>query len=234
LGRLCDWLDSEAFKQPEHGIALEVIKAVLAHLYLAWIHPFGDGNGRTARIVEFHILANAGVPKPACHLMSNHYNETRSEYYRQLDRASRSGGDVQHFLGYSVRGFVDQLTEQLWYIRDQQWDVAWRNFVYESFRPRATQTAKRQRDLVLDLSRERGSKWVNRREIPELTPRLAAAYSSKTKKTLVRDINALRQMELVEMRSGKVRALRERILAFLPDSVPNEDEGEDDDNNRTT
>jgi Fic family protein len=83
-----------------------ILKAVVAHLYLAWIHPFGDGNGRTARLVEFQILLSSGVPSPAAHLLSNHYNQTRSEYYRQLDRASKSGGELAPFIEYGARGFV--------------------------------------------------------------------------------------------------------------------------------
>jgi Fic family protein len=100
---------------------------VVAHLCLAWIHPFGDGNGRTARLVEFQILLGAGVPTPAAHLLSNHYNQTRTEYYRQLDRASKSGGEIVPFIEYAARGFVDGLREQLHKIRDQQWDVSWRS-----------------------------------------------------------------------------------------------------------
>ena len=45
-----------------------ILKATLAHLYIAWIHPFGDGNGRTARLVEFMLLSRAGVPSPSAHL----------------------------------------------------------------------------------------------------------------------------------------------------------------------
>src|SRR5680860_933902 len=62
---------------------LAIVKAIVAHLYLAWIHPFGDGNGRTARLVELQILLAAGFPVPACQLLSSHYNQTRAEYYRQ-------------------------------------------------------------------------------------------------------------------------------------------------------
>jgi hypothetical protein len=79
-------------------IPFAILKAIMAHLYLAWIHPFGDGNGRTARLLEFHILLEAGVPLPVAHLLSDHSNRTRAEYYRQLDRASKSGGDVLPFL----------------------------------------------------------------------------------------------------------------------------------------
>ena len=43
-----------------------LVRAMMAHLYLAWIHTFGDGNGRTARLLEFLILARSGkVPLPA-------------------------------------------------------------------------------------------------------------------------------------------------------------------------
>jgi Fic family protein len=98
LQRLCEWLNGEDFKKAENlATAFSLLKAIMAHLYLAWIHPFGDGNGRTARLVELQILVAAGIPKPAAHLFSNHYNQTRQEYYRQLDRASKSGGDVLPF-----------------------------------------------------------------------------------------------------------------------------------------
>ncbi len=65
--------------------AVTVAKAVLAHLYIAWIHPFADGNGRTARLVEFQILAQSGlIPLPAANLLRDHYNKTRDRYYAEL------------------------------------------------------------------------------------------------------------------------------------------------------
>lgn len=73
---------------------MAILKAIAAHLYLAWIHPF-DGNGRTARLMELRLLLAAGVTTPATHLLSNHYNLTRGEYYRQLDAASRTGNPLR-------------------------------------------------------------------------------------------------------------------------------------------
>ncbi|MBW2661693.1 MAG: Fic family protein, partial [Deltaproteobacteria bacterium] len=37
------------------------------------MHPFGDGNGRTARLLEFEALLSSGVPAPSSQLLSNHY-----------------------------------------------------------------------------------------------------------------------------------------------------------------
>ena len=97
VGRMCQWLQAN-FESPDNRQDMAhvyvIIRAVLAHLYFEWIHPFGDGNGRTGRLIEFHILVSSGVPFPAAHLLSNHYNQTRSEYYRQMHLASASGGDV--------------------------------------------------------------------------------------------------------------------------------------------
>jgi len=219
LERLCEWLNGPDFQAPENAppgmdTVYAILRSVVAHLYLAWIHPFGDGNGRTARLLEFHILLSAGVPSPAAHLFSNHYNQTRAEYYRQLDHASKSGGDIVPFLGYAVRGFVDGLREQLETIWSQQWDMVWRNFVHEKFQNRNSPSDIRQRHLALDLGD--AGEWVEPGKIAELTPRLAKAYAGKTAKTIQRDLNALAEMELLTREGRKVRARREVILAFLP------------------
>jgi Fic family protein len=191
-----------------------IIKAVIAHIYLAWIHPFGDGNGRTARLIEFLILLQAGIPSPAAHLLSNHYNFTRTEYYRQLALASSSGGKILPFVEYAVHGLVDGLKEQLAAIREQQWDVAWRNYVHERFRDKHTRSDKRRRDLVLDLSIK--SEPVPIGEIMNLSPRIAREYAGKSIRTVRRDLSVLEELGLIERTSKDVRARREGILAFLP------------------
>lgn len=215
LQRLCDWLNGDDFNAPQaDAIVYAIIKAVLAHLYLAWIHPFGDGNGRTARLVEFQLLLTAGVPSPAAHLLSNHYNHTRQEYYRQLDYASKSGGDILPFMDYAVQGLVDGLRGQLDLVRVQQWDVAWRNYVHEMFRDKMKAADIRQRHLALDLGTIPGP--VPLAKVTETTPRLAKAYAVKSPKTLQRDLAELEKLNLIQRTHEGVRAKREIILAFLP------------------
>lgn len=215
VDRLCAWLAGPDFAAKPHlELVYTIIKAVLAHVYLAWIHPFGDGNGRTARLVEFHLLLSAGVPLPAAHLLSNHYNETRAEYYRQLDYASKSGGDLLPFLRYAVRGLVDGLRKQLEFVWSQQWDITWRNYVHDIFQSRTGPSDTRQRHLILDLGKR--ADWVSIAELTELTPRLAKAYAGKTSKTVQRDLTALVEYGLIDRENKRVRARRELIFAFLP------------------
>ncbi len=215
LQKLCEWLNSDDFKCSEDDVLVyAIVKAVLAHLYLAWIHPFGDGNGRTARLVEFQIQLAAGVPSPAAHLLSNHYNQTRQEYYRQLDRASKSGGDIIPFLEYAIQGLVDGMRAQVELIRTQQWDVAWRNYVHEIFHEKTKAAEIRQRQLALDLSTM--EKPVLLAKLPEISPRLAKAYATRSLKTVHRDVTELEKLGLLDRTPEGVRAKREIILAFLP------------------
>jgi len=200
------------------NMAFAMIKAMLSHLYLAWIHPFADGNGRTARLLEFQILISSGVPAPAAHLMSNHYNQTRTEYYRQLDQASRSGGDVLPFLAYAAQGFLDGLHDQLELIREQQWNVTWEKYVHDAFKDKWGENQDRKRRLVLDISRDSAER-VPVSKLTELTPRTAKAYSKRTRRTLSRDINELLEMGLIDLNNDGVRARKELILAFLPQTA---------------
>lgn len=215
LTRLSNWLTGPEFTAPK-GLesVFAILKAILSHLYLAWIHPFADGNGRTARIVEFYLLLDAGFPSPAAHLLSNHYNQTRAEYYRQLDYASKSGGDIIPFIHYAVQGLVDGLRTQLDFVWSQHWDIVWRNYVHELFTDKTGPAHTRQRQLALDLGSIEN--WVPVQAIAELTPKLAKAYATKTPKTLQRDINRLSQLGLISRHSGRVKAHRELIQAFLP------------------
>lgn len=215
LDRLCEWLNDEDFDHREElGIAASVIKAVLAHLYLAWIHPFGDGNGRSARLLEFYMLVSAGVPVASAHLLSDHYNKTRAEYYRQLRYASETGGKVIPFIEYAVKGFVEGLANQIHLIQGQQLQICWRDFVNESFGDRPSPAQMRQRNLVLDLSWHAAP--VRKKDLLELSARVAAAYAGKTEKTLTRDLGALQEQGLIERTPEGFRARDEMIFAFLP------------------
>lgn len=221
LDRLCGWLNGLELPDGQSEnmqFSLAVLKAIVAHVYLAWIHPFGDGNGRTARLVEVQLLLRSGfVPLPAAFVLSNHYNQTRDKYYRELDKSSKSGGDLGSFISYAMQGFVDGLREQLSVIRKQQWDVTWQNYVYEAFRDQDTVTGRRRKRLVLAMPEEP----IGRNDLKMVNAKVAADYANKGDKTLSRDLNALVEMGLLRKTGRAYSAYREQILAFLPPkSIP--------------
>ena len=214
LERLCNMLVDFSASSIDPA-ALAILKAVFAHVYLVWIHPFGDGNGRTGRLLELAILLEAGLPQPVCHLLSNHYNQTRTNYYRELERASRTTAGIYGFVAYALRGLVDGLAEQTSVIQQHQWEVAWVHFVHERFRAVRTATDRRRRTLALALSSLAGS--VPFDDLPNLNTDVARAYANLSRRTLSRDVQALRELDLLRDAAGNtLRVNRGRILAFLP------------------
>lgn len=217
--QLCDWLnrllDGSADLTDDYRFANAFNAAVLAHLYIAWIHPFGDGNGRTARALECAILVNSGlVPWVSANLLSNHYNRTRSRYYQRLDAASKQS-DLDGFVRYAADGFVDMLREQIADVQAMQRRVAWVNYVHERFSHETHgEASHRRRELVLALPE---GKFTPRNALRRLTPELAEMYATREDKTVSHDLNKLKALGLVTM-AGRlgVRPMTERMDAFKP------------------
>ena len=216
LKRLAKWLESDTFKSddPEIRFALAVASAVYAHLYMAWLHPFGDGNGRTARLMEFLILARSGMaPLLAAHLLSNHYNLTRDQCYRELEAASRTQ-DTASFIAYAIQGFVDGLREQIEKVLRQQLELTWINYVHAVMSTYPSSLAcDRQRALVLAMP---SGEEFTKEELQRLTPELAALYATKGPRTLSRDLNRLEKAGLVRQRHKRWTANQFLMRAFLP------------------
>jgi Fic family protein len=215
LDKLCDWLGSDEFapRATDWALPYAVLKAILAHLYIAWIHPFGDGNGRTARLIELRILLEAGVPTPAVHLLSNHYNQTRTEYYRRLAQASKTEDGVFSFVRYAAQGFVDGLRAQLAAVREQQFHDRWEQHIYQRFGSASGPSEHRRRRLVLELSKADGPVPKNR--LRRLSADLYELYENKTEKTLTRDLNGLTEMELI-LRGPLGYAPNRKVIEAFP------------------
>jgi Fic family protein len=205
VNRLCPWLVNEfGFVTNKQTFAQAVVQAIVTHVYLEWIHPFGDGNGRTGRLLEFYILLRAGNPDIASHILSNHYNETRAEYYRQLDQASGTR-DLSAFLKYAIQGYYDGLKAVLLALSENSIETAWRYLVHARFADRPyhkKSVFKRRRRLALALPPHRA---LTPNEIMMLEADLARDYASLTPRTLLRDLEELRLMEIVIEREGTFR-----------------------------
>ena len=218
--RLADWLESGIFNpnDPETDFAHTVVQAVFAHLYIAWIHPFGDGNGRTARLLEYMLLARSGrVPLLAAHLLSNHYNLTRTRYYWELEAASRLRS-TSGFVAYAVQGLVDGLRDQLKLVREQHLDLAWTNYVNKTMdRFPTSKASDRQRALVHAMP---PFESVARDELTLLTPALAALYARTGPRTLSRDLNRLLKAGLIRREGRNWKARTDVMFRFMPPAAP--------------
>lgn len=216
MERLCEWILKEFHYPREQDFSTAVIQAVVAHVYIEWIHPFADGNGRTGRLVEFFILLRRGLPSVVSHILSNFYNQTRTEYYRQLNNA-RKERDLTKFITYAIQGFRDGLEENLKVIQKGQLKVFWRNHIYETFTDldyNKRNVFKRKRSLMLAAPIDR---WFDMDEIAFANPEISKEYAHLTVTTLKRDLEELIKMDLLVKNRGRYHTNTEKLLAYLPE-----------------
>lgn len=200
VDKLCQWLREEfKFGKVDLTFSEVVIQAIVTHVYIEWIHPFGDGNGRTGRLVEFYILLRGGTPDIASHILSNYYNSTRTAYYTQLEKATETK-DLSKFIEYALLGFRDGLVQTLEVIQQSQFLNTWQKFIYDKFdsirESSQDRVFRRQRLLALELPLE---KEFTVSQVSELSIALAKVYSEKgvSGKTMHRDVERLVDLELL-------------------------------------
>lgn len=216
LGRLHEWLETADFGEERLGtIAAGVLRAIAAHLYLVWIHPFGDGNGRIARLMEFQILLSAGLPTIAAHLISNHCNETRNMYYLHLDRVGREGGNPIEFFRYAMEGLRDGLEKQWVRVRSQLYLMTWEDHVFQVFGGKRGMIANRRRNLALDLVKAEFIQSISIDEVSEISPRVIRAYADRHRRTVQRDVEYLQGVGLVNYSDGRVSPNQTALFGIL-------------------
>ena len=103
---------ASAFRQFSEAIQREyqdqdpIIQALAAHYHLAAMHPFLDGNGRTARALEALMLQRAGLRDTCFIAMSNYYYDEKNAYLAALAEVRQSGHNLTPFLIFGLRGIA--------------------------------------------------------------------------------------------------------------------------------
>ncbi len=77
VDELAAWLQETEFPAP--------VASALAHVRLAGIHPFRDGNGRTARVLASLVMYRAGYKRPYFTSLEEWWGRHLDEYYAAFD-----------------------------------------------------------------------------------------------------------------------------------------------------
>lgn len=89
------------------------IIAAIAHYQFATVHPYMDGNGRTARLLATLILRGHGYGLKGIYSLDEHYAKDLRSYYRALSVGThnyydgRAEADVSQFVNYFCTGVED-------------------------------------------------------------------------------------------------------------------------------
>lgn len=87
-----------------------LIKNALAHYQFEAIHPFGDGNGRTGRILMVLYLIQEKLLQYPILFISGYINSNKPEYYTKLLKITREG-DWEDFVLFILDAFYYQAKE---------------------------------------------------------------------------------------------------------------------------
>ena len=98
------WLNSEEEVHP-------ILVAGIAQFQLVHIHPFLDGNGRTARLLSMLCLYRKGYDFKRLFTLSEYYDRDRPGYYRAIQSVREQNLDLTDWLEYFTLGLHWQLAE---------------------------------------------------------------------------------------------------------------------------
>lgn len=87
-----------------------IIMAGAAHYEFVRIHPFVDGNGRTARVIASLLLCVRGFDTKQFFCLDDYYDMDRKGYYQALKTVDPSKRDLTMWLEYFVEGVAVSIT----------------------------------------------------------------------------------------------------------------------------
>lgn len=95
----------------------DIIKAIVLHFWLAYEHPFCDGNGRVARALMYWSLLRSGYSIFEFVSISNILKKAPSKYVRAFTYTETDEGDLTYFLLHHSEAILRALDEFHAYIK---------------------------------------------------------------------------------------------------------------------
>jgi Fic family protein len=140
----------------EHDI---LIQALALHYHMGAMHPFLDGNGRTARALEALMLQRSGLRDALFIALSNYYYDEKKTYLKCLSSVRRDGGDMTEFLIFGLKGVALQCRRLLTEINRNISKALFRDVAHDLFDRLVTSRKRviaRRQLAIINLILERG------------------------------------------------------------------------------
>lgn len=201
MSEFISWINSDDI------IALNpFIRGALAHYHFSIIHPFWDGNGRTARLIEAMILQLAGIknlPKE----ISNYYYRNVDDYYIAFSKTLKLKKDVTPFLEFTLNAAVSSLTKMMETIHHFIRLLTLRDYCLSLKQQK--KITPRQCDLInLLLDQQRSFNLGSL----SFTPPFSIIYRGISTQTARRDLKKLTELKLLNVNDKGEYSLNLRAL----------------------
>ena len=183
----------------EYKNHVPILQALAVHYHFAAIHPFLEGNGRTARALEALMLQRAGFHNTCFIAMSNYYYEEKIAYLNALNDVRKNNFNLNSFFKFALRGIISQTRRIGVEVQTHAAKAIFRNIMYELFgrlkSKRKRVIGQRQMEILKILLD------VNHAEVIELYKLIEMTYEKLKSpfKAYIRDMLSLVNLKAINM-----------------------------------
>lgn len=129
LEAFCEFANEDSQSKWVHP----VIKAVMLHFWLAYDHPFSDGNGRTARALMYWYLLSRDYLLFEYLAISRYIQKSPGQYVHAYVHTETDENDLTYFLLYNLRATKLACEEILSYIGRKQKEIAGLSYALKKY-----------------------------------------------------------------------------------------------------
>ena len=113
---LCDFFNNDN----PHTFIHPIIRGIIVHFMLAFMHPFVDGNGRTARALFYWYMLKEGYKLTEYMSISRVILKSKSSYEKAFRYVENDGNDLGYFVAYNLRALEISFQQLRDYIQRKQ------------------------------------------------------------------------------------------------------------------
>lgn len=113
---LCNFFNNDNPRTFIHPI----IRGIIVHFMLAFMHPFVDGNGRTARALFYWYMLKEGYKLTEYMSLSRVIAKSKANYEKSFRYVENDGNDMGYFVAYNLKALETSFQQLREYIQRKQ------------------------------------------------------------------------------------------------------------------
>jgi len=149
LKEMCDFANNDT----QEGFIHPVIKSIILHFMLAYIHPFVDGNGRTARSLVYWYLIKQGYWLMQYLSISRIIYKSKPAYEKSFLYTENDELDLTYFIQYNLKAMNDAFLELKKYLQRKINDAESMHILYniKDINERQAKILKIMKDIPMSI-----------------------------------------------------------------------------------
>lgn len=172
-----------------------IVKAIMAHYYLTEIHPFSDGNGRTARALEALTLYVNGTNNYCFWSLANFWSTHKDKYLIHLGNI-RATCNPWDFVLWGMKGYLDEIKRIRSMVLKKVKQLMLMDYAKYLLANKKNETIKINHRIVALLNLLVGTDSLPLEKL-QASPEMKALYTNVSSTTRYRDLKKMLEIGLI-------------------------------------